>query len=308
MSKSAGQRSHRPLRARELRELQRPEIQWRELDWMELGRLDPSGRRQELPPQRGLVDLARGLATFLTELPRHMDNFTNFLHRLQRRAEKDEWRYLLDQLDPLRGLFIAAALELADGRDVPIDESIANLIEDGYTEQALIDRLKSEVDASPASWSRNEQLLAGIEFATEKRHHLAVPLLLNALEGAFWRTAETQGLVEQDRKGKWLATAKTRKPGRKLGGIESVIWLQELDLDEPFRRFLVGLVYGGSGNPYRHGSAEEGWRVRSLCLIASLIGWLELNGQIDARREVRAAFRRLKEDEDENEHSSGHTT
>ena len=86
--------------------------------------------------------------------------------------------------------------------------------------------------------------------------------------------------------------------GKQIDGVEGLFKLKGMGVDARFRGFLLGLAYGGGGNAYRHGSAEEGWPLRALCLLISLAGWLELNGMMDARREIREAFIRASKRRD----------
>jgi hypothetical protein len=252
-------------------------------------------RRERLPDPRPPT-VREAIGTFLDNVPRWMDAFERFLHRSRRWSRDPTWRYLLDQVGGMTGLWVVFALELGSRTDQQTaDDTVATISEDGYTDPVLVAMLKTEIENSGLAWSRRQQLQAGLDHAVAGEHHLAVPLMLNALEGAFWRTAEQEGLVVQNQKGKWVRTEKAGKPGRLANGIETIFWLKGMNLTESFQRFLVGLVYGRSGDPFRHGSAEEGWRLRSLCLIASLIGWLELKGQIDGRREVIEAFSRVRE-------------
>jgi hypothetical protein len=73
-------------------------------------------------------------------------------------------------------------------------------------------------------------LLLDLIDLVEGEHEVAVPLLIIPLEGAFWRLAEQRGLIEKNRKGKWLCTAATGNPGRQIDGVEGVLRPQGLDL------------------------------------------------------------------------------
>lgn len=45
--------------------------------------------------------------------------------------------------------------------------------------------------------------------------------------------------------------------------------------DTDFGNFLTRQVYGGEGNPFRHGVAQEGIRDRAICLAVGVVGWLD---------------------------------
>jgi hypothetical protein len=41
------------------------------------------------------------------------------------------------------------------------------------------------------------------------------------------------------------------------------------------RSCQIRQVYGGAGNPFRHGTAREGVRDHAICLAISVVGWLD---------------------------------
>jgi hypothetical protein len=47
-----------------------------------------------------------------------------------------------------------------------------------------------------------------------------------------------------------------------------------LGFNEAFANFLRSRVYGGKGDPFRHGLATDGFRHRALMATAALLGWL----------------------------------
>jgi hypothetical protein len=112
------------------------------------------------------------------------------------------------------------------------------------------------------------------------------------LEEAFWRLAAERGAIERNRKGKWVTTTRIGGQAQPVHGVEALVSFPELDLDEDLVRFLKLLAYGTKGNEFRHGTAETGWRLRAMFLIAALLGWLDAIGLLASRRAVRAAFAR----------------
>jgi hypothetical protein len=163
---------------------------------------------------------------------------------------------------------MALALEARSRLEKPLDDPIADLVEEGLTDAQLITEVRRAIAESSLSEAKKKQLQQGVTFLTAKEYEFAGPLLMRPLEGAFWAVAEERGLAHRDGHGTWIATAKSGKPGKHLRGVEAVFALPGLALDPLFRRFLVGLAYGGTGHPYRHGEADEGWRLRSLCFCA----------------------------------------
>lgn len=180
-------------------------------------------------------------------------------------------------------------IALSKRADQPVDEQMAQILEPGITEPELLRRVREQLEAAPISWERRDQFNAGISYVVDGAYHLAVPMLLGPLEGAFWRAAESRNLVEQ-REGRWF-----RKGSGRPIAITEVFELEDMKLDDKFAEFARALVYGRGGNQFRHGTAEGEWRFRALFLLASLIEWLDLHGLMDAKAELKAAFIRASE-------------
>lgn len=183
------------------------------------------------------------------------------------------------------------ALEGAARLDQPEHDSIPEMLEGALTDPELLARTEEEIEKAPLSEAKRQQLNQGLEFLAAQKYPLCGPLLLNPLEGSLWEAAEVQGLIERNASGKWIATESAGAPGKPIRGVESIIMLEGFGVDATFRRFLTGLVYGGSGNAYRHGTANE-WRLRSLCLFVSLTGYLQMSTGFAAPEHLHAAFRR----------------
>lgn len=213
-------------------------------------------------------------------------NLIDFLEGARGQTENPAWAYLLHHMDGYTGMWAAAGLEASKRADEPPDELLGRIIEQGVTEPELLRRLRDHLDSAPISWERRKQLNKGLSFAAEGDHDLAVPMLQCPLEGAFWRAAEERGLVEQNPDGKWFR----KEPPKKPIAITEVFKLDGMDVDDRFIGFARGLVYGRVGNQHRHGTAEDGWRLRSLCLVVALVEWLDLQGLADARDEIKGAF------------------
>jgi hypothetical protein len=224
----------------------------------------------------------------------HEKDIKQFLADAQTHG-KGEWGYLLKLIDPPSGIAVMLALEMRRRWGGEAEDAIAEVMEEGLTDDGLVTEITAAIEAAGLPNPTQRQLRTGIDFLRAHDYELAVPVLISSLEGAFWRLAEQRGIIERNRKGKWICTARTDRPGKQIDGVEALFPLEGLGLEASFKQFLRGLAYGGSGHPYRHGTAESGWRLRALCLHASLIGWLDTAGHLDGRRSVRDAFARVHE-------------
>lgn len=237
---------------------------------------------------RLVAELASSAVQWVDEHSEEISKELSDFWEKAKRHREGEWAYLFELTDFFTGVGVMLSLEAkrrfaGDGR---FDDSTAELIERGLREKHLIGDVRDAIGRVTLPSASARQLLAGVDYFAGGDDELAVPLLINPLEGAFWRVAAERGLIEQNRKGKWIEVA-TR---RQIDSVEGLFRMPELGVDETRRRFLTGLAYGGSGNPYRHGTAEGGYRLRALCLFAALLAWLELSGEMEATRAVREAF------------------
>jgi hypothetical protein len=222
--------------------------------------------------------VARGMATWLDEHQEGVGAVLVAMHlygtlqpEARRLAEKwgdSEWGHLLWELDFSNALGV---MFLLDHRQ---DETLEAVLEPALTDDQFLTDIKAALDDAPLSAANREQLAAGLDYMAQRKYVLAVPLLIIPLEGAFWQVAEDVGLVERIKE-RMHFTSESGRSGR-AGSVEAV--LEPLGVDDDFRRFLVGLVYSTSGNPFRHGNALGGWRRCSLMLVVALAGWLDLYG------------------------------
>jgi hypothetical protein len=88
----------------------------------------------------------------------------------------------------------------------------------------------------------------------------------------------------------YLADANGKPLPKKSPSVEGVAKLLGHGDDTDFGEFLIRQVYGGEGNPFRHGTARDGVRDRTICLaVAVLGGWLDAfvtPGALDLLREA----------------------
>jgi hypothetical protein len=244
--------------------------------------------------KKSLEQFGRWLVRAFEWLEEHDDDIRDFLEKSKRHA-RGPWQYLLDLVDTSTSVTIILSLEAKERLAArpesqrALEDAISEILERGLHEPALLDEVRTAVGAAALPKPQEKQLLAGIAEFEAHEYEVAVPLLINPLEGAFWHLADARSLVVRNRRGKWEINDGSN---RQLDSVEALFKLQGMNLDESARRFLRGLVYGGTGNTFRHGTAEEGFRLRALCLFVSLIAWLETAGQLNAKRTVMAALRR----------------
>jgi len=180
---------------------------------------------------------------------------------------------------------------LSDAAVVPF---IALYLADAQVLTELDDRLK---EASVWGSSRR-QISRGVEYVRDGDYELACPLLFTGLEGAFWKVARDKGLAapkpSDDRK---MVFARGHLQGREIPGLGQLMdgFRREGLIDADLCAYLTELVYGGPGNPYRHGNAEEGWQERGLLLVGAVAGWLEHFGAAADKNLLRDAIVRCQE-------------
>lgn len=191
--------------------------------------------------------------------------------KLQETAERyrgTEWDFLLDRVD-----FIAAtALLLALERDG--SEGVTEILERALGRPAALAPMLESLSAVPMPEPHRQQLTEGLRHVSRQDYVLAVPLLIGPFEGIVHGHARKLGLIEPHKGKKHRFAEQTGRKGT-IGGIEDLLWFEDLGFDEPFAAFLKNHVYGGTGDPYRHGFATEGFRQRALMLTVGLLGWLD---------------------------------
>jgi hypothetical protein len=190
------------------------------------------------------------------------------------------WRHVLANLE----LTDALALLVQLARD---NHAVEGLLEAVLTNPDVIGELSAELEQTPLTEPLRSQLRHGLDLLAEHDYVLAVPALIQSLEGAFWHVAEERQLIRRDGDKMRRMTA-DGFVGKPVGGVETVLEL--LDLDPAYRTFLCKLVFGGRGNRFRHGNALEGWRLEALLLLVALTTWLEHFGPSRPDSYLRRAF------------------
>jgi hypothetical protein len=219
---------------------------------------------------------ADGLTNWMTE---HQEGIATFLvvmqviatvhpevERLWKKYAGTEWGHLLWELDFAN----AFALMLLLDRDH--NAVVEHVLEPALTDPEFLREVERVLADAPLPEANRRQLAQGLVHVGEQDYVLAVPQLILPLEGAFWQVAQDRDLVERV-KGRMRFTPESGEQGS-AGAVEAVF--EPLGIDPDFRTFLVRLVYGKSGNPFRHGNAQDGWRRTGLLLVVALVGWLDL--------------------------------
>ena len=248
------------------------------------------------PPRIGFAEAWRAFQNGLIWVDENQQAIEQFGRDVKARGGADDaWLWLFERVGWFNQLTMRLALELE--KRIMKDryrhgETLALLVRNAAAQPSLLKTVRAGLDGAGLHAFRVDQLRAGLDYVEKGDHHLAAPLLINALEGLFWFELESRRLIERDDRGKWLSTA----TGTQVDGLERALKLMP-DIDEDFRAFVSRVVYGGSGNAYRHGTATSGWQVRSGFLVFVLIGWLELRGRTDSKRTISAAFAAAQEEQ-----------
>lgn len=189
------------------------------------------------------------------------------LETMRDRFTGTEWEYLLNRVDFTTGIGLLVALdnEGSDGIERVLEVALG--CEDAFP--AMVDALGG-VEMADA---HQRQLTCGLRFVSRREYDLAVPLLMVAIEGVVALHARSKGFIEPHNGKKHRFTAESGRTGT-IGGFEDLLLIDGLGFDEAFADFLRLQVYGGEGDPFRHGLATDGFRHRALMATAALLGWL----------------------------------
>jgi hypothetical protein len=177
-------------------------------------------------------------------------------------------------------------------------------MEDALADARFVNEACTALDsAGVLSDVPRQHLQHGLRHLGEHEVFDAWPPLIIGLEGAFADVAIAQGIAVRVGNHVHLVDANGDALKKKVPSVEGVAALLGHDDNDDFGDFLVRQVYGGEGNPFRHGSAQDGIRDRALCLAVAVIGWLDAfvaPGSLDLLS--RAVMEELaKRDEAQNE-------
>jgi hypothetical protein len=191
-------------------------------------------------------------------------------------ATKEEWQraglgYLVAPLALSDHLFLAVHAAPGD-RDQLFDFLEAAFADPDFVEGTC----KALDEAQVLSDVSREHLKHGLRHLGQREPLHAWPPLIIGLEGAFTDVAIAEGVAVQVGNAVHFADADGKPLKKKPGGVEDVAKkLGHAATDSDFGDFLVRQVYGGAGNPFRHGSARDGIRERTICMAYAVVGWLD---------------------------------
>jgi hypothetical protein len=149
-----------------------------------------------------------------------------------------------------------------------VEEALLAALERIVTEEDFASELVSALDSVPHL--TNEQrgdLQAGLDHAAQGDFDRALPPLMMGMEGALWSTGRAKELIDSERR-----ITSGLKKGRKAESIEIVI--KALPSEDGFSTFAIRRVFGGVGDPVRHGEATGTRREHVLYLVVLMAGWL----------------------------------
>lgn len=143
--------------------------------------------------------------------------------------------------------------------------ALADVMTDGEFAAALREVVRDAPHLTP---HQRQWLDHGLGHAAAGDWVQAAPPMLLGLEGALHAAAVGTALVV-DRRGH-----------KKIPAAEKLI--KDMALGEEYTAFLVRRVFGGIGNPFRHGRADSGERDQVLFAIIALAGWVDYFLKLDS--------------------------
>lgn len=213
-------------------------------------------------------EATKGLRQYLVHLREQAAEHAA-LNRFSRRWEHSaEWFVLsLLSLRSSRNLFPLSTDELEAAildalESAARDESFVRELQDAVERCALLER------------PQRHHIVHGLDHARRGEWLDACLPLLNGLEGAFWAAARAHNIIDH-------ARYRLDQPKDRVHGVEKLF--KFLPVAPQYVTFLRHRVFGGAGDPFRHGDATEGERRQALFAIAALAGWLDEFADTPAR-------------------------
>lgn len=240
-------------------------------------------RRQNAEALHRVINAVRGPLDGLNRrVAAHSEEIGAVLARLQEFQQlqehvAQEWRqagvgYLIAPLDLGEQLFLS--VHAAPGEA----SALFDFLEDCLAHSDLIERVCTALDeASVLSDPSRHHLEHGLHHVQRGELTDAWPPLIIGLEGAFADVAVDQGYAARSGNHVYLVGEDGQPLSQKISSVEGVVkTLGHAPNESEFGEFLVKRVYGGEGNPFRHGTAQGGIRDRTICLTVAVIGWLDV--------------------------------
>jgi hypothetical protein len=226
----------------------------------------------------------------------HEHEIRHWLRDVEARGGPDDtWRWLMTRVDFFTGITIKAALEFEKRlvkKPMRHGLTLSVLLGKAVRTDAFQLPARASLGVAPLTSERRAQLVQGLSYVASGDEALAVPLLINPLEGMFWTEAEERGKIVRNNKGKWHRTDSNAP----VGGLEAVLAALAPDVNDDLSDFIRAVVYGGPGDRFRHGTATSGWQLRAALLCFAVAGWLEFRADLDAEQVIRSAFRDRREE------------
>lgn len=220
---------------------------------------------------KSLIAQPPGVLGLLTKFPISED----FLRRLDEACEKadrfaNRWKahrlsYLASGIVIVCRVDDIVLLEALEQEQAV--EAFLHLLEAVAVDGECVGGLREEVRRAPFMTQPQRVLLDAFLGHVEDREWIqASSDMYSSLEGAFWEVAIQKSVVTRDR-------CDPLRPS-KTWGFETMI-KRLLASEAEFATWMAQAVFGTEGNPFRHGSAEDGHRRQALFGLVALAGWFQ---------------------------------
>jgi hypothetical protein len=208
------------------------------------------------------INAVRDIALPIVEIPEEVSRRWEVAEAFAARCEGSALGYLLSPLSAVH-LYRLSTLE----REA-VEEALLAALERIVTEEDFASELVSALNSVPhLTGEQRGDLQAGLGHAAQGNFDRALPPLMMGMEGALWSTGRAKELIDSDRR-----ITSGLKKGRKAESIEMVI--KALPSEDGFSTFAIRRVFGGVGDPVRHGEATGTRREHVLYVIVLMAGWL----------------------------------
>ncbi len=122
-------------------------------------------------------------------LDKNHDEIHSFLQSSRSRSGTD-WGYLLGLLNASTGMVTSFALETADRYDPRFADQAEEMLERELLDSEVVDEVRGALDRSELSSTQKRQLGRALDDLATRDYEMAVPMLMNALEGTGgWRNS-----------------------------------------------------------------------------------------------------------------------
>lgn len=198
--------------------------------------------------------------------------------QLRERLPHSPLRFLMELLD-VRSAVTVMRLEAKEGQNAALDALAPAVTDDGVLE-ALETGI--EVGGDRLSQINRRRLLGALGKLAQTPPNWveAHDGLLPGVESAFRSAALADGTtVRRRKKGKSTEFLNLPNHTREVSGIE--LLFPHIELEDERVNFLIRLVFGGAGDPFRHGwsgqddETEEDYRRHMVALLIALAIWVD---------------------------------